>query len=76
MDQETLRFVTRRFSFCHRNLSGDAFVFISSVRLAFLVIFECNLKRGAQEQKEADLCEFKASMVYRVSSRTGRATHR
>jgi hypothetical protein len=26
-------------------------------------------------QRQADLCEFKASLVYRVSSRTVRATH-
>jgi hypothetical protein len=27
-------------------------------------------------QRQADLCEFKASLVYRVSSRTTRATQR
>ena len=27
-------------------------------------------------QRQADLCEFKASIVYKVSSRTARATHR
>jgi hypothetical protein len=27
-------------------------------------------------QRQADLCEFKASLVYRVSSRTARATQR
>ena len=27
-------------------------------------------------QRQADLCEFKASLVYRVSSRTGKATQR
>jgi hypothetical protein len=28
------------------------------------------------EQKQVDLCEFKASLVYRVSSRTDRDTQR
>jgi hypothetical protein len=27
-------------------------------------------------QKQADLCEFEASLIYRVSSRTARAIHR
>jgi hypothetical protein len=29
-----------------------------------------------ERQRQADLCEFKASLVYRVSSRTTRATQR
>jgi hypothetical protein len=29
-----------------------------------------------RRQRQADLCEFEASLVYRVSSRTGRATQR
>jgi hypothetical protein len=28
------------------------------------------------KQRQVDLCEFEASLVYRVSSRTARATHR
>ena len=28
---------------------------------------------GLKRQKQADLCEFKTSVVYRVSSRTARA---
>jgi hypothetical protein len=29
-----------------------------------------------RRQRQADLCEFEASLVYRASSRTARATHR
>jgi hypothetical protein len=29
-----------------------------------------------RRQRQADLCEFKASLIYRASSRTGRATQR
>jgi hypothetical protein len=29
-----------------------------------------------RRQRQADLCEFKVSLVYRMSSRTARATHR
>jgi hypothetical protein len=29
-----------------------------------------------ERQKQADLCEFKANLIYRVNSRTARATQR
>jgi hypothetical protein len=31
---------------------------------------------GRQRQEQTDLCEFKTSLVYRVSSRSARATHK
>ena len=31
---------------------------------------------GAWRQRQADLCEFKASLIYKVSSRTIRSTQR
>jgi len=39
-----------------------------------MVVQACN--PSTQRQKQVDLCEFKASLVYRVTSRTARATQR
>jgi hypothetical protein len=33
-------------------------------------------QHGLSRQRQADLCDFEASLVYRVSSRTARATQR
>ena len=39
--------------------------------------WECTpLTPAFVKQRQADVCEFKASLVYRVSSRTSRATQR
>lgn len=34
----------KNFSFCHKNLLWDKFIFINSMRLSLSVIFESNLK--------------------------------
>jgi hypothetical protein len=34
------------------------------------------LIQALRRQRQADLCEFKASLVYKVSSRTARVTQR
>ena len=39
-----------------------------------VVVHACNLSTWEAEKK--DFCEFKANLVYRVSSRTARATQR